>query len=75
MIPLRRFNHASIEAFEDTLDRIGAGEEIDVAALSLAEPTHTDRLSPSPAWLDVLAPKDASGYRKVGCAGAVDSCG
>lgn len=44
MISLRRFNHASIEAFEDTLARIGADEEIDVAALSLAEPTHTDPL-------------------------------
>jgi hypothetical protein len=47
VIPLRRFNNAGIEAFEDALDRIGAGEDIDVAAL-LAESSHTDRLSPEP---------------------------
>ena len=108
MMQLRRFNQHGIDAFENALDRIGAGEDVGFSSL-LTDPEFTEVLSAQPvvdvapfsnrfkaaqylhalleqfekavgdierdrglwawlaaAWLDVLAPKDESGMRKLG---------
>jgi hypothetical protein len=107
MIQLRRFNQAGIDAFGDALDRIEAGEDVDVRPL-LTDSTLTECISSEPivavrtfpdrfeaaryfhellapfdkagsdierdkglwawlaaAWIDVLAPKDEAGNRKL----------
>ena len=108
MMQLRRFNQIGIEKFEDALDLIGAGEELDLSLL-LQDPDFTNVLLSQPivevrpfnsrfsaaqyfykilepaqnvigdverdrglwswlaaAWLDVLAPRDDAGKRKLG---------
>jgi hypothetical protein len=107
MIQLRKFNQAGIEAFEDALQHIGAGQDADISAL-LTDPALTEALSAEPvvevrpfkdrfdaaqyfytlllpfekalgdierdkglwawlaaAWIDMLAPKDEAGSRKL----------
>jgi hypothetical protein len=47
MIQLRRFNQDGITAFDNALDRIDAGEDVDISAL-LTDSTLTDTLSLQP---------------------------
>ena len=107
MIQLRKFNQAGIDAFENALDRMQIGEDVNVETL-ITDPAFTEILSAEPvvdirnfsnrfeaaryfyeilapfdrpssdierdkglwawlaaAWIDVLAPKDGSGNRKL----------